>query len=190
MAKLSEACDFDLNRQDPQTWDKIHLYKMGDFWRVYEWSAWLISTVTFNDEVRIRYSNRQPLAITRMHRTDKEGTYCFVGFPIRSLDKFVPERKNFESANEKHLIITIELPMDFSKLTYEELCKNFNDWKNSIAIKDKKTKAPKTSGNAPIQPSRGGGILTQIIGYKLSEHTAIDNHQFILSLQQQVTSIL
>ena len=113
MAKLSEACDFDLNRQDPQTWNKIHLYKMGDFWRVYEWSAWLISTVTFNDEVRIRYSNRQPLAVTRMHRTDKEGTYCFVGFPIRSLDKFVPERKNFESADEKHLIITIELPMDF-----------------------------------------------------------------------------
>ena len=57
-------------------------------------------------------------------------------------------------------------------------------------LKDKKAKAPKPNGNAPIQPSQGGGILTQIIGYNLSEHTAIDNHQFILSLQQQVASIL
>ena len=42
MAKLSEVFNIERDRQDKDKWNKIHLFKMGDFYRAYEWSAWLI----------------------------------------------------------------------------------------------------------------------------------------------------
>ncbi len=110
MASLTEVFAIESDRATSDKWNKIHLFKMGDFWRAYEWSAWLVSVITFNDEVRMATKDRKPLHVTRMERTDIEGTYCFVGFPVRSLEKFIPTRENFESIDDKHVVVTITLP--------------------------------------------------------------------------------
>jgi hypothetical protein len=39
------------------------------------------------------------------------------------------------------------------------------------------------------QPT-GGGILSQIMAYRLEMHTDNDNRQFIANLQQQILNIL
>lgn len=39
MAKLEDVFVVEADRQEPEKWSKIHLFKMGDFWRAYEWSA-------------------------------------------------------------------------------------------------------------------------------------------------------
>ena len=36
MASLSEVFNLEVNRKEPKEWNKIHLFKMGDFWRAYE----------------------------------------------------------------------------------------------------------------------------------------------------------
>lgn len=194
MAQLAEVFEIESERHEPEQWRQIHLFKMGDFWRAYEWSAWIIATVTYNEAVRMATKDRRPLHVTRMQRTDIDETYSFVGFPIKSMEKYIPERENFESQSDKHVIITIPLPppTDESALTEERLTSDMEEWKESIPITDKKQKKDKVPQTPSVQPATQptGGIISQIIAYPLSERTAIDNIQFIQSLKQQIVSVL
>lgn len=195
MAQLSEVFAIEEERQEPASWSKIHLFKMGDFWRAYEWSAWLIAVVSYTEQVRMATRDRRPLHISRMNRTDIDGTYCFVGFPIKSLEKYVPQRVNYESVTDKHVVVTIALPQptDGSTLTAERLKEAFEKWKEGVEMtKTKKEKAAEGVAVAQqhTEPTTGGGLLSQIMAYPLSERTAIENIQFISMLKQTVAAIL
>lgn len=196
MANLVEVFTQEWDRSNPAEWNKIHLYKMGDFWRAYEWSAWLISVVTYNEKVRMTTKDRKPLHVTRMRRTDVEdATYCFVGFPVKSVEKYIPERENFESVDDKHVVITIALPTptDGSEVTFERLKEAVEKWKESYDIKVQKPKKEKTSaapGPMAVARPTGAGILAQIMAYPLAERTAVENIAFISSLKNQITAIL
>ena len=197
MASLTEVFAIESDRATSDKWNKIHLFKMGDFWRAYEWSAWLISVITYNDAARQATKDRKPLHVTRMERSDIDGTYCFVGFPVRSLEKYIPTRENFESIDDKHVVVTITLPQptDGSELNEELLVTAINQWREGIELKKKKDKADKaaddaTGAMAENHRPTGGGILSQIMAYPLSERTAIENIQFIQSLKQQLATIL
>lgn len=193
MAKLEDVFVVEADRRDSEKWSKIHLFKMGDFWRAYEWSAWLIAVITYNEKVRMTSRDRKPIHVTRMNRTDVEGTYCFVGFPVKSVEKYIPERENFESVGDKQVTITINLPQpnDGSMLSYERLNEAFENWKDGIDLTERKKKdaRPVAVAQQQAQPT-GGGIISQIMAYPLSERTAIENIQFIQSLKQQICAVL
>ena len=194
MASLADVFQIENDRLKPEKWNKIHLFKIGDFWRSYEWSAWLIAVITYNDKVRMATRDRRPLQVTRMERTDVEGTYCFVGFPLKSIEKYIPTRDSFESAdeNDKHVVVTITLPQpaDGSEVSYERLAEAFNKWKEGIEIKQKKEKKEKPVPAAQPTTQTSGGILSQIMAYPLSERTAMENIQFIQTLKNQISAIL
>jgi len=137
--------------------------------------------------------DRKPIHVTRMNRTDVEGTYCFVGFPVKSVEKYIPERENFESVGDKQVTITINLPQpnDGSMLSYERLNEAFESWKEGIELTERKKRdeRPVAVAQQQTQPT-GGGILSQIMAYPLSERTAIENIQFIQSLKQQICAVL
>ena len=194
MASLADVFQIENDRLKPEKWNKIHLFKMGDFWRSYEWSAWLIAVITYNDKVRMATRDRRPLQVTRMERTDVEGTYCFVGFPLKSIEKYIPTRDSFESAdeNDKHVVVTITLPQpaDGSEVSYERLAEAFNKWKEGIEIKQKKEKKEKPVPVAQPTTQTSGGILSLIMAYPLSERTAMENIQFIQTLKNQISAIL
>lgn len=59
MAELKDIFALEAEREMPESWNKIHLYKVGDFWRAYEWSAWLVAVITYNDEVRMQKKLQQ-----------------------------------------------------------------------------------------------------------------------------------
>ena len=61
MAKIADVLQTERNRQASTEWNKIHLFQMGDFYRAYEWSAWLISVITYNDKVRNQTRDRRQL---------------------------------------------------------------------------------------------------------------------------------
>jgi hypothetical protein len=61
MAKIADVLQTERNRQAPTEWNKIHIFQMGDFYRAYEWSAWLIVAITYNDRVRKETRDRKPL---------------------------------------------------------------------------------------------------------------------------------
>jgi len=191
MAQLTECLAIESERKESSTWNKIHLFKQGDFWKAYEWSAWLIATVTYTEEARMNTKSRRPLKVSRMNLADENGTYCSVGFPLRSIEKFIPNRQNFESIDDSHIIITVALPQpdEGSELTEDSLVNNFGSWKESIKVTEKKKgKIVEITHQQEQKPS--GGMLSQIMSYPLSERTAVDNIQFIQSLKQQVSAIL
>jgi len=66
MAKLADILQQERERDTADQWGIIHLYKTGSFYSAYEWSAWLISVITFNDEVRMQTKDRKPIAVTRI----------------------------------------------------------------------------------------------------------------------------
>ena len=62
MAKLVDILQVEKDRQEEATWAVVHLFKTGSFYSAYEWSAWLIAVITFNDEVRMRTKDRKTFA--------------------------------------------------------------------------------------------------------------------------------
>ena len=86
MAKLADILQQERERDTAEQWGIIHLYKTGSFYSAYEWSAWLIAVITFNDEVRMQTKDRKPLAVTRIPMKDSEETFCRVGFPLKSIE--------------------------------------------------------------------------------------------------------
>ena len=213
MAKLADILQQERERDTADKWGIIHLYKTGSFYSAYEWSAWLIAVITFNDEVRMATRDRKPLAVTRVPMKDSDETFCRVGFPLKSIEKYIPTRLNYEAEDDKHLVITVALPEphDGSEVTYERLAEAVAKWKAEQPLKqpkDKKDSDPQEDTDR--QPKQGkpkrtlmsliqeaqqqspsqGGLIMQIMSYQLSQHTPAENYDFIQRLQLQIASIL
>lgn len=215
MAKLADILQQERDRDTEDKWGLIHLYKTGSFYSAYEWSAWLIAVITFNDEVRMQTKDRKPIAVTRIPMKDSDETFCRVGFPLKSIEKYIPTRLNYEAEDDKHIVITVTLPQpqDGSEVTYERLSEAVAKWKAEQPLKqpkDKKDSDPQADTDR--QPAQGkpkrtlmsliqeaqqqqqapaqGGLIMQIMSYQLSQHTPAENYEFIQRLQQQIASIL
>ena len=214
MAKLADILQQERDRDNADQWGVIHLYKTGSFYSAYEWSAWLIAVITFNDAVRMQTKDRKPIAVTRIPMANSDETFCRVGFPLNSVEKYIPTRLDFNSEDDKHIVITVALPQpqDGSEVTYERLAKAVSEWKEAQPLKQPKDKKdsdpqedtdrqpkqgkPKRTLMSLIQeaqqqqPPSQGGLIMQIMSYQLSQHTPADNYEFIQRLQQQIASIL
>ena len=215
MAKLADILQQERERDTADKWGLIHLYKTGSFYSAYEWSAWLIAVITFNDEVRMATKDRKPIAVTHVPMKDSEETFCRVGFPLNSVEKYIPTRLDFNSEDDKHIVITVALPQpqDGSEVTYERLAEAVAKWKAEQPLKqpkDKKDSDPQEDTDR--QPAQGkpkrtlmsliqeaqqqqqapaqGGLIMQIMSYQLAQHTPAENYEFIQRLQQQIASIL
>ena len=194
MPKIEDIFSIERNRQDESSWNKIHLFKTGEFYRAYEYSAWLTAEIAFNDKVRMQTKDRAPLKATRVEIARTNDTVCFVGFPVKSLNKFIPQRTDFAAIDDKHLVATIELPHDEHDITFERLHNAFTTWKNSIELKVRKKKAapaPLTPPPTPTsEPHPPFGLLSQIMAYEPELHSATENILFISSLKHQISAIL
>ena len=158
MAKLADILQQERERDTADKWGLIHLYKTGSFYSAYEWSAWLIAVITFNDEVRMATKDRKPIAVTHVPMKDSEETFCRVGFPLNSVEKYIPTRLDFNSEDDKHIVITVALPQpqDGSEVTYERLAEAVAKWKAEQPLKqpkDKKDSDPQEDTDR--QPAQG-----------------------------------
>ena len=190
MAKLSEILEAESQRQDSSTWNVIHLWKDGGFYRVYDWSAWLV--VSFAYDVSADRGNK-PLAVTRRKIASEELDFCHVGFPIKSLQKFIPSAGTFEPADNSHITVSIDLPLSDSADGYETLSSAFQAWKESLPISEDK---PKKGGDRKEQDNAASSrksltqIMSQVISYPLERKTPIENTEFISLLKQQLAMLI
>ena len=214
MAKIADILATERNRQDADTWNIVHMYKTGQFYTAYDWSAWIISVISYTDAVRMQTKDRHPLQVTRIKLATSDETFCKVGFPFKSIEKFCPERQDFEGVENDHITFRIPMPQpkDGTEITHDRLRKAVDEWTESHAIKppkptEEERKAIKTersaknantstNSEAPVTnapattPQHGGGLIKQILDYPLTESTPMDNYAFIMRLKQQIASIL
>ena len=213
MAKIAEILATERNRPDVRTFDVIHMYKTGQFYTAYDWSAWIISVISYTDAVRMQTKDRYQLHVTRIKLATSDKTFCKVGFPFKSIEKFCPTRQDFEGVENDHITFRIPLPQptDGTEVTYDRLCKAVDEWTEAHEIKppkrskeeiqairaERKEKNAQTSvitaqptNNAPAIASQQRGLIRQILDYPLADSTPMDNYAFIQRLKQQITSIL
>ena len=177
MAQLKEILETERNRNGDLT--AIHLFAEGMFYRAYEWSAWLC----------VRYVNE--FKVTRREQKNDEGSIVFIGFPIASFNKFVPEDATVEQG-EGHLVL--HLPMDDKPELKDApaLEEAFANWKGSIPVAVPKKGNVRddlrnTGGEAPRHMSE---IMLSIVAFPIEQKTPIESMAFLAQLKQQIASLL
>lgn len=206
MAKIADILATEHDRSDMLQWNVVHMYKTGQFYTAYDYSAWLISVISYTDKARMATQDRRPLAVTRIKLATSDETFCKVGFPFKSIEKFCPTRQDFDGVENEHITFRIPIPepTDGSYITYERLREAVNKWTEWHEIKPpKKTKeerdaikAQRKAERTEQQPSitqttdSSGGLIQQILGYPLSDSTPADNIAFIQRLKDSITAIL
>jgi hypothetical protein len=154
--------------------------------------------------------------VTRIKLATSDATFCKVGFPFKSIEKFCPNRQDFEGVENDHITFRIPLPQpqDGSEITFDRLREAVDKWTEGYEIKPPKkteeemkqikaqrkaekanagtTTAPVTHAptQQPVPQGMQGGLIQQILSYPLSERTPMENYAFIQQLKQQITSIL
>ena len=130
MAKIAEILKTENERKSTGDFNTVHLYKTGQFYTAYDWSAWIISAISYTDAVRNQTRDRRPLAVTRIAMADGGGTFCKVGFPFKSIEKFCPLRQNFDGVENDHVTFSIPFPepTDGSQVTYERIREAVGIW--------------------------------------------------------------
>lgn len=215
MPKILEALKTERDRKSATDFNIVHMYKSGQFYTAYDWSAWIISAISYTDAVRNQTRDRHPLAVTRIKMKDSDQTFCKVGFPFKSIEKFCPNRQDFEGVENDHITFRIPFPepTDGSEITYDRIKDAVEKWTESHEIKPPKRtqeemkqikaqrKAETTAENAPApaptsapanqsEKRLNGGLIQQILAYPLTDRTPMENYAFIQSLKQQITAIL
>ena len=100
----------------------IYLFPEGTFYRAYEWSAWLCC----------RFIN-QFKATRREVKGELGETVVFIGFPITSLGKFLPEEAQMVANEDKSVSITLAMEM-FQGADDTALRQSFEEWKSGIPL--------------------------------------------------------
>lgn len=78
MAKIKDILEIESQRASLEQCRFVNLFQEGTFYRAYEWSAWLC----------VRYI--QQFKTTKRLFKNEDTSLVFVGFPITSLQKFIP----------------------------------------------------------------------------------------------------
>lgn len=215
MGKIIDILEAERKRPTAQDWDVVHMYKTGQFYTAYDWSAWIISVISYTDAVRMQTKDRHPLAVTRIKIATSEQTFCKVGFPFKSIEKFCPNRQGFDGIENNHITFRIPLPQpqDGTEITFDRLSEAVDKWTETFEIKPPKRtqeemkqikaqrKAETTAENAPApaptsapanqsEKRLNGGLIQQILAYPLTDRTPMENYAFIQRLKQQITAIL
>lgn len=191
---IAEILEIERNREESSTWNVIHLFKEGSFYRAYEWSAWLTAVVSFNDSVRNGTQDRKPLTVTRKKDKNSDGTFAFVGFPLNSLDKYIPNNIEFKPISDGQIDIQIELPADIGEISFEAISKKIDEWKEGVPIKEEKQKKGKSDESTPFvmssdRPMSITGIMTQIIAYPLEQKSPMEVVAFVSDIRKRLAML-
>jgi hypothetical protein len=191
---IADILEIERNREESSTWNVIHLFKEGSFYRAYEWSAWLTAVVSFNDSVRNGTQDRKPLTVTRKKDKNNYGTFVFVGFPLNSIDKYIPNNIEFKPISDGQIDIQIELPADIGEISFDAISKKIDEWKDGVPVKEEKQKKGKSDESTPFvmssdRPMNITGIMTQIIAYPLEQKSPMEVVAFVSSIRKELAML-
>ena len=177
MPQLKEILDIEKSRNGDNT--TIHLFAEGLFYRAYEWSAWLCC----------RY-------VSEFKATRREmkggGTMVFIGFPVKSLAKFVPTGVPVE---ERDGSVRLLLPLE----SHPELAGNsadtdFGNWKNSVPLtapaKKNENLRDELKNNTDNEPRRMSEIMLTLLDFPIEQKTPFECMTFLSELKRRIAALL
>ena len=185
MTQFKEILEREKNRELNGDFNTIVFIQEGSFYRAYEWSAWLCC----------RYINT--FKVTR--RIDKseltaDGTVLFVGFPITSVSKYIPETWDVKAIGEKCLSVSLPSDVFDPPKVESSLVDDFAHWKQSVPITATKKGSLKNDLKAGSIGDGGfhrmSEVLSEILSYPIEQKSPMECMSFVADLKQQIAAML
>ncbi len=177
MAQLKDIIEVENSRNGDTT--SIHLFAEGMFYRAYEWSAWLCC----------RYVNE--FKVTRRELKNGGGSVVFIGFPVTSLSKFLPEGVDVEQDEGR---VTLRLPQgSHAELEDGTAAEAFANWKNSIPAVPQQRKTnfrDELRNNPDNEPRRMSDIMMSILAFQVEQKTPLECMAFIAELKSNISRLM
>lgn len=175
--KLKETLEIEHNKKQNQ----IILFKEGSFWRAYEISAFICCN----------YNPQTSLKPTKRNYKDINEECIFIGFPISSVSKYLPNIDNKVSYNDDVSIMTI----DISEFLYNyngDIDQDFKCWKSECnsKLKDSSENSSKKNNNSNDRYYKLLLEIQEIISYPLESKTMIENTLFISNIKQKFLKLI
>lgn len=164
----------------------VHLFREGNFYRAYDWSAWLMSSFPIGE------SKNKPLQVSA--KQSKEGYItAWVGFPVSSLNKFIPDEEIqlFNPIGDKQIDVTFNLPEEFVKADVDKIREAVDEWKRTIPLSENKKQKREGQEMAEMAPrvTRITDVLSCILSFPLESKSPLEAWEFLRQLRRQVTAI-
>lgn len=183
------ALEYEKIRQEAESWNKIILHREGKFYRVYEWSLWLIKSVVCTEAFQKERGDDKMLSAKR-YAGKKTGEYAMSGFPVESMSKYIPDYvavRPMEGGDD--LEIEINLPLSGDE-TYDGMMAKFDEWKRGLELYMSEDK--KSGKGTSAQKPRSGvfQIVGLLLGYPVEKKTSSENVDFISHLKELAAELL
>lgn len=156
---------------------KIKFYKEGNFWRAYEWSAYLCeffpNGLSENDKLKPTYKEIKGV----------DGGIIFVGLPTSSFKKFFPSLENKDFFNDKDGVKLIDVSKEFNKIAFENIENILNEWKEKY-----RTNPPKLSTNSSntFKCNNTNDIIQSLKAFPIESKSPIECLLFLSDLKKKI----
>ena len=172
--QLKEVFSKEQSRKEVVDYRTIHLIPEGTFYRAYEWSAWLCH----------RYVSQ----FKPTHRLLKntEDSVVFVGFPMTSLERHIPEGATIAEQEDKTIALILAETV-FGETTTEQLQTDFANWKKSIPLVKSKEQGTKNQDKNVQVDVSVEGIMKRILAYSIEQHSPMEAMAFLSEIKQQLS---
>jgi hypothetical protein len=179
MAQLKEIIEKEKDRNTMEQCRVAHIFKEGSFYRAYEWSAWLYKMCFVEMKVT--------------HRLLKSSDdIVFVGFPVTSADKYLPEGATAKSTDDKYCEITLPMSVFPSDADMEALQTDYANWKQCQPMTEasKKTMAEEKRLAEKNAHPRLTDVMVEILAYPVEQRTPIECMMFLSEIKQKISEII
>lgn len=172
--QLKEVFAKEQSRSEMVDYRTIHLIPEGTFYRAYEWSAWLCH----------RYVSQ----FKPTHRLLKntEDSVVFVGFPMTSLERHIPEGATVAEQEDKTIALVLAENI-FGETTTEQLQTDFANWKKSVPLVKSKEQGTKNQDKNVKSEASVEEVLKRILAYPIEQHSPLEIMAFLSEIKQQLS---
>lgn len=181
MSVIKEVVKEEAGRLSSGIRNELHLYQEGSFLRAYNWSAWLAC----------RFLNE--FKVNKRQFKDVDDAVAFIGFPEKSLDKWLPEGVEQTAVAEKHLVL--HLPDVLLGTDPDSLMNDYNTWMESIPLTASREPSKKnSSGVERTKPSVGTETLTtimqQILAWPVESRSPLESMNFLADVKVRLAALI
>lgn len=180
--QLKEIFAKERSRTEMVDYRTIFLIPEGTFYRAYEWSAWLCH----------RYVSQ--FKATHRLLKNTEDSVVFVGFPITSLERHIPEGATVTEQEDKTMAVILPETLFGEETTTEQLQTDFANWKASVPLVKSKEQGTKNQEQGSKNQDKNGmtdvsveGIMKRILAYSIEQHSPMEAMAFLSEIKQQLS---
>lgn len=182
---IAEIIAMETARQEPAQWNVVHFVKEGDFYRVHDWSAWLMSRFPFGEAAE------KPLNI--IAKKMKDGYIdAFWGFPASSVGKYIPNdgSVDFKPVSDTQFDVCIEIPAEIGEVSFDNLNRMKEEWKNALPLQNKKQKREDREAQeyAP-RFMRMSDIVGRLVSLPMEEISPKEAYDILRDLRRQALAL-